>query len=104
MIRISSDADGAFTLFDGDKPCGSARAAFGEELTLLSVDAPDAVLGEGLVRAVLNAGRARGIARAVCDNAALFPLLDKLTFAVTPAGRAVDIAAFFSRGCPSRAR
>jgi hypothetical protein len=72
---------------------------FGDELTLLSVDAPDAVFAEGLVRAVLNAGRERGIKRAVCHEPTLFELLDRLEFSVTEEGRAVDIPAFFARGC-----
>lgn len=104
MIRITHAAEGVFTLFDGDKPCGGARAAFGEEVTLQSVDAPDDVFAEGLVRAALNVGRERGIACAVCGETALFPLLDRLRFEVTENGRAVDIAAFFARGCGHKAK
>lgn len=99
MIHITHDGKGGFTLLDREEPCGGAVAVFGEELTLLSVDAPDDVLAEGLVRAALNAGRERCIARAVCSEPTLFSLLDKLRFQVTENGRAVDIAAFFARGC-----
>lgn len=99
MIRITHAVEGEFVLLDGDKPTGGARAVFGDELTLLSVDAPDAVFAEGLVRAVLNAGRERRLDRAVCREPALFSLLDRLAFSATDEGRAVDIAAFFARGC-----
>lgn len=99
MIRITHAVEGTFVLLDGEQPVGGARAVFGDELTLLSVDAPDAVFAEGLVRAVLNAGRERGLKRAVCHEPTLFELLDRLEFSVAEEGRAVDIPAFFARGC-----
>ena len=104
MIRITHDGDGSFTLWDGDKSCGGARATFGDTMTLLTVDAPDDVLAEGLVRAALNAGRERGCVWAACKNAALFPLLDRLAFEQTADGRAADIPAFFARGCRGSVR
>ncbi len=99
MIRITHDGDGGFTLWDGDVPCGGAQAAFGDTMELLAADAPDDALTEGLVRAALNVGRERGCVWAICCNAALFPLLDRLAFERTADGRAVDIPAFFARGC-----
>ncbi len=104
MIRITHDGDGGFTLWDGAVSCGSARATFGDTMELLTADAPDDALAEGLVRAALNAGRERGCVWATCRNAALFLLLDRLAFEQTAEGRAVDIPAFFARGCGGGAR
>lgn len=104
MIRITHDGEGGFTLWDGEVSCGGARATFGDTVELLSVEASENVLSEGLVRAVLNVGREHGCVWAVCQNAALFPLLDGLAFEETADGRAVDIPAFFARGCHSGVR
>ena len=101
MIKILPVAgkDGEFVLLDGEKACGKAVAQFGECVYLLSVEAPDALLAEGMVRAVLNAGRVREIARAVCANEELYPLLKHLEFTPCDEGMEVDIRDFFFRGC-----
>lgn len=101
MIKILPVAgkDGEFVLLDGEEACGRATAEFGDEVRLLEVEAPDALLMEGMVRAVLNAGRVREIRRAVCQNEALFPMLRHLEFTPCDEGMQVDIAEFFFRGC-----
>lgn len=99
MIRITHDGEGAFTLWDGDVACGHAQAHFGETVELLAVTAPDDLLAEGLVRAVLNAGRERGLLWAFCCEDTLFPLLQRLRFMAKGTQYAVDIPAFFARRC-----
>lgn len=101
MIRILPDAaeEGRFLLYDGETVCGSAEAVFGDRVQILSAEAPDELLAEGLVRAVLNAGRLREIPTAFCVNEVLFPLLRRLEFTPGQEGLEVDIAEFFFRGC-----
>ena len=101
MIRILPDAEreGEYILWDGDVACGKACAHFDDRVHLLSVEAPDALLAEGMVRAVLNAGRVREIETAVCGNEALFPLLKHLEFVPCEEGMTVSIPDFFFRGC-----
>ena len=69
MIRIlpNAERDGEYVLWDGDVACGKALARFDDRVHILSVEAPDALLAEGMVRAVLNAGRVREIERCVCQ-------------------------------------
>ena len=101
MIRIlpAVDKDGEFVLWDGEEACGVARAAFDEKVHILSVEAPDTLLAEGMVRAVLNAGRIREIETAVCAEPTLFPLLKRLEFTPCDEGMTVNIPDFFFRGC-----
>lgn len=102
MIRILPDVENEkkLILFDGDQPCGSAEwMQDGDKLRILSVEAPDELLAEGMVRAVLNAGRVREIVTAVCGKEELYPILQKLEFQETENGMEVDIADFFFRGC-----
>ena len=101
MIRILPDGEDTFVLLDGDTPCGSAKVAWGETLHILSVEAPDDLLREGMIRSVLNSGRVRGIPVAVCTDERLYPLLRHLEFFSAEEGMAVDIAAFFGKGCSS---
>ncbi len=101
MIRIlpNAERDGEYILWDGDTACGKATVRFDDRVHLLSVEAPDALLAEGMVRAVLNAGRIREIEWAVCANEALFPLLRHLEFLPCEEGMTVSIPDFFFRGC-----
>ncbi len=101
MIRIlpNAERDGEYILWDGDEACGKALAQFDDRVHILSVEAPDALLAEGMVRAVLNAGRVREIEQAVCANEALFPLLRHLEFTPCDEGMTVSIPDFFFRGC-----
>lgn len=101
MIRIlpNAEQEGEYLLWDGDEVCGKARARFDECVHILSVEAPDTLLEEGMVRAVLNAGRVREIERAVCANETLFPLLRHLEFTPCDEGMTVSIPDFFFRGC-----
>lgn len=103
MIRILPAADnpGVYELLEGDTRIGEARATFDEQVHLLSVQAPDDLLAEGLVRAVLNAGRVREIPVGVCENPQLFSLLARLEFSQTDGRMVVDIPTFFGTGCPS---
>ncbi len=101
MIRIlpNAERDGEYILWDGDVACGKALARFDDRVHILSVEAPDALLAEGMVRAVLNAGRVRELACAVCANEELFPLLRHLEFTPCDEGMTVSIPDFFFRGC-----
>ena len=101
MIRIlpSADCEGEYILWDGDEACGKAQARFDDRVHILSVEAPDTLLIEGMVRAVLNAGRIREIEWAVCENEALFPILRHLEFVPCEEGMTVSIPNFFFRGC-----
>ncbi len=101
MIRIlpADNKEGEYILWDGDTACGKATATFDGCVRLLTVEAPDALLMEGMVRAVLNAGRIREIERAVCVNEELFPLLKRLEFTPCDEGMEVSIPDFFFRGC-----
>ena len=101
MIKILPVAgkEGEFVLLDGEEACGRAKATFGEEVLIEEIEAPDALLMEGMVRAVLNAGRVREIRRAVCANETLFPILKHLEFTPCDEGMQVDIMEFFFRGC-----
>ena len=103
MIRIlpADNKDGEYILWDGDVACGKATATFDGCVRLLTVEAPDTLLAEGMVRAVLNAGRVREIERAVCANEALYPLLRHLEFTLCDEGMEVSIPDFFFRGCKS---
>ena len=101
MIRIlpNAECEGEYILWDGDVACGKATARFDDRVHLLTVEAPDALLSEGMVRAVLNAGRVREIEWAVCANESLFPLLRHLEFVPSEEGMTVNIPDFFFRGC-----
>ena len=101
MIKIlpAAEGSGEFLLYDGDTVCGRGVAEYGEVLRILSVEAPDELLKEGMIRALLNAGRMREISTAVCGNEALYPLLRRLEFTPCQEGMQVDIPAFFFKGC-----
>lgn len=101
MIKIlpAAEGSGEFLLYDGETLCGKGTAEYGDALRILSVEAPDDLLKEGMIRALLNAGRMREIPTAVCGNEALFPLLRRLEFVPCDEGMRVDIAEFFFKGC-----
>ena len=70
-----------------------------DTVDLLCLRSPDGELEEWLVRAVLNAAANRNAITAVCRETVLFPLLQRLGFAVSGNGYEVFIPEFFTRPC-----
>ena len=87
-------------LRDGEENAGYALYKLEDSrLFLLVLRADDGLFLEGLVRAVLNAGRLLGAREAFCANPDAAALLNKLGFRQEDEGWAVSISAFFARPC-----
>ena len=70
-----------------------------DTVEILCLRSPDGELEEWLVRAVLNAAANRNAITAVCHDTVLFPLLQRLGFAISGDGYEVFIPEFFTRPC-----
>ncbi|HJD24422.1 MAG TPA: hypothetical protein H9694_09835 [Firmicutes bacterium] len=77
----------------------------GEVMELLTAQAEDPRLLDGLLRAALNAALSAGARTARCEQEPLFPALRTLGFSEPeegcPASMQADISGIFARGCPS---
>ena len=80
----------------------SGYAAFrmdGTVIELLSVQAEEPLLVDGLIRSVLNTGDCRGAATGLCRDEGLASILRRLEFEPVEEGYTVSIAKFFRGEC-----
>ncbi|MBQ9859569.1 MAG: hypothetical protein IJO76_02695 [Clostridia bacterium] len=71
----------------------------GAVIELLSVQAEEPLLVDGLIRSVLNTGDCRGATTGLCREENLAVTLRRLEFEPTENGYAVSIAKFFRGDC-----
>lgn len=69
------------------------------DLCLLGLWADDSSVRDGLLRAILNAGRLAGARRAFCRAEPLAAFLKSEGFSPSAEGMAVNLADFFARPC-----
>ena len=71
----------------------------GERAEILSVQTEEALMTEGLIRAVINAADCRGATHAVCGVEALIPILKRLEFTWREGIYTVDVHNFLYGEC-----
>ena len=71
----------------------------GERAEILSVQTEEALMTEGLIRAVINAADCRGATHAVCGVEALIPTLKRVEFVLRDGVYTVDVHAFLYGEC-----
>ncbi|MCI9415412.1 MAG: hypothetical protein HFJ79_09605 [Clostridiales bacterium] len=97
---LSAENARGMVLWEKGERKGYTLYAFsGQAVELLSLSAPDETMGEGLLRAALNAALLAGLDRAVCRTPALAPALRRLGFQETPNCLSVELREFFNRKC-----
>lgn len=80
---ISNEKNNLYCLaaFDGKEKLGYiVYRLIQSEAVFLQMESQDFLIADGIVRAALNAAAEKGAAKALCNNALLFPILENIGF------------------------
>lgn len=104
MISIlpqqSSEGVFAFSAQDGEQSFGSVTYQIeGQQMRLLTLQAPLFSVRDGLLRAAMHAALRQGCVQCICTEPSLFEMLQKEKFTAEQDGFSVLLEVFFARRC-----
>ncbi|MDD2418600.1 MAG: hypothetical protein PHP68_06135 [Oscillospiraceae bacterium] len=72
---------------------------YGRQVVIISLEAADEAITDGLIRAALNLSREKGAASAVCGIKTIYPVLKKIGFNRNGSNLSADINKVLSGKC-----